>query len=195
MAIELYSKATLDTLLAAKLADAPSDGTTYGRKDGAWFAIVSGAAVWGSITGTVTDQTDLTSYITGLGYLTDAPSDGTIYGRKDAAWTAIPAAPTLLKTKVNMYASSASFDGTYLRVYLGPQDVAYNFNSSSRWFATVYYSVMYPVLSVSYQTDSSGRPYAQISCNGAGGAIDSGSPLYYTEDGGTTWTVADLPIL
>lgn len=29
-----------------------------------------GAAVWGTITGTITDQTDLTSYITGLGYIT-----------------------------------------------------------------------------------------------------------------------------
>jgi hypothetical protein len=68
MAIDLYSKATLDTLLAAKLSDAPSDGTTYGRKDAAWVA-VSGVA-WGAITGTVTDQTDLVTYVTGLGYQT-----------------------------------------------------------------------------------------------------------------------------
>ncbi len=68
MAIDLYSKATLDTLLSAKLSDAPSDGTTYARKDGAWFA-VSGIA-WGAITGTVTDQTDLVTYVTGLGYQT-----------------------------------------------------------------------------------------------------------------------------
>lgn len=71
MAIELYSKATLDTLLAAKLADAPIDGSTYGRKDGAWEIIPpSGSATWGAITGTVTDQTDLVSYVTGLGYIT-----------------------------------------------------------------------------------------------------------------------------
>ena len=68
MAIDLYSKATLDTLLAAKLTDAPSDGTTYGRKDAAWVS-VSGVP-WGAITGTVTDQTDLVTYVTGLGYQT-----------------------------------------------------------------------------------------------------------------------------
>jgi hypothetical protein len=60
-----------------------------------------GGAVWGGITGTVTDQTDLVSYVTGLGYqtasdvstyvgglgyITDAPIDGTPYVRKDGAW-------------------------------------------------------------------------------------------------------------
>ena len=71
MAIDLYSKATLDTLLAAKLEDAPIDGSTYGRKDGAWEIVTGGSGVaWGAITGTVTDQTDLVSYITGLGYQT-----------------------------------------------------------------------------------------------------------------------------
>jgi len=39
MAINLYSKDSVDTLLAAKLSDAPSDGSTYGRKDGAWEVI------------------------------------------------------------------------------------------------------------------------------------------------------------
>lgn len=69
MAIELYSKATLDTLLAAKLEDAPSDGSQYARQDGAW-AVVTGGVAWGAITGTVTDQTDLVTYVTGLGYQT-----------------------------------------------------------------------------------------------------------------------------
>jgi hypothetical protein len=72
MAIDLYSKATTDTLLAAKLTDAPSDGSTYGRKDGAWFA-VSGVA-WGGITGTVTDQTDLTTYLSSTYYPVTNPS-------------------------------------------------------------------------------------------------------------------------
>ena len=69
MAIPLYSKATTDTLLAAKydasnpsgfISDAPIDGNTYGRNNGAW-AIVSGGggASWGSISGTLSSQTDL----------------------------------------------------------------------------------------------------------------------------------------
>jgi hypothetical protein len=56
---------------AAGLADAPSDGTIYGRKDAAWEAVPSG--------------------------LSDAPSDGTIYGRKDAAWEAVPDGPTSIE--------------------------------------------------------------------------------------------------
>lgn len=44
MAIDLYSKASVDTLLAAKLDDAPSDGTTYGRKDGAWVTVGGGGS-------------------------------------------------------------------------------------------------------------------------------------------------------
>jgi len=72
MAIELYSKATLDTLLAAKLTDAPSDGSTYARKDAAWIAL--GSTAWGSITGTVTDQTDLTTYLSSTYYPVTNPS-------------------------------------------------------------------------------------------------------------------------
>jgi len=36
MAISLYSKDSVDALVAGKISDAPSDGSTYGRKDGAW---------------------------------------------------------------------------------------------------------------------------------------------------------------
>jgi hypothetical protein len=37
-------------------------------------ASAGGSVAWGGITGTVTDQTDLVSYITGLGYLTTVPA-------------------------------------------------------------------------------------------------------------------------
>jgi len=57
-----------------------------------------GTVLWGSITGTVTNQTDLINYL-GLnfyplssnpaGYLTDAPSDGSTYGRNNGAWTVV----------------------------------------------------------------------------------------------------------
>ena len=85
----------------------------YDGTDLVWQAGGGGGGVaWGAITGTVTDQTDLVTYVTGLGYITgvawgsitgtladqtdlqsaidakidDAPSDGVAYGRKDAAW-------------------------------------------------------------------------------------------------------------
>jgi hypothetical protein len=84
MAIDLYSKATLDTLLAAKLADAPSDGSLYGRKDAAWEIIPPpGSTSWGAITGDILSQTDLTTYLSSnyypisgnpSGFLTSVPS-------------------------------------------------------------------------------------------------------------------------
>lgn len=49
------------------IPDAPSDGTGYVRKDGAWAAESGG----------------------GSG-IPDAPSDGKTYGRKDAAWEEVP---------------------------------------------------------------------------------------------------------
>jgi hypothetical protein len=53
------------------LTDAPSNGNEYVRKNAAWaIASGGGGGVWGSITGTLTAQTDLTSYVTGLGYQT-----------------------------------------------------------------------------------------------------------------------------
>jgi hypothetical protein len=45
--------------IGSYLTDAPSDGTTYGRKDGAWEAVTSGGGTWGSITGTLSSQSDL----------------------------------------------------------------------------------------------------------------------------------------
>jgi len=39
MPVSLYSSASVDSLLSAKLSDAPIDGSTYGRKDAAWEVI------------------------------------------------------------------------------------------------------------------------------------------------------------
>jgi hypothetical protein len=52
MAINLYSTASTASLLAAKLSDAPSDGSTYGRKDGAWEVVGGGGSFNG---GTITN--------------------------------------------------------------------------------------------------------------------------------------------
>ena len=54
----------VETLLnQTVLPDAPSDGKTYGRNNGAWTPVEEG--------------------------LTDAPSDGKTYGRNNGAWTAV----------------------------------------------------------------------------------------------------------
>jgi hypothetical protein len=58
------------------ISDAPSDGDTYGRKDGAWEQVTSG--------------------------ISDAPSDGTLYARQDGDWEEaaspddIPLTPTFV---------------------------------------------------------------------------------------------------
>lgn len=58
--------------MSSYLTDAPSNGSEYVRKNGAWSVATGGGGgvAWGAITGTVTDQTDLTTYIGGLGYQT-----------------------------------------------------------------------------------------------------------------------------
>ncbi len=54
----LSDQTDLQAALDAKLTDAPSDGSTYVRKDATWVTI-SFAVNWGSITGTLSSQTDL----------------------------------------------------------------------------------------------------------------------------------------
>jgi hypothetical protein len=46
--------------IGSYLTDAPSDGSTYGRLNGAWSVVGGGGSVaWGAITGTLSSQTDL----------------------------------------------------------------------------------------------------------------------------------------
>jgi hypothetical protein len=65
MSLNLYSKESVDSLLSAKIDDAPSDGNQYVRKNATWSILSGGGgggATWGTITGSITDQTDLISY-------------------------------------------------------------------------------------------------------------------------------------
>ena len=98
------------------IADATSDGQTYGRNNGAWTVVGGGSAAWGSITGTLSSQTDLqsaldakydasnpSSFITQgtadtlyysinnpSGFIDDAPLfDGQIYGRRAGVWATL----------------------------------------------------------------------------------------------------------
>ena len=45
MPVALYSSASVDSLLADKLSDAPIDGSTYGRLDGAWAVVAGGGGL------------------------------------------------------------------------------------------------------------------------------------------------------
>lgn len=59
-ATDVTNKPTLGTM--ASVNDASSDDKTYGRKNGSWVEVTGGGGgggTWGSITGTLSDQTDL----------------------------------------------------------------------------------------------------------------------------------------
>lgn len=47
-----------------------------------------GTVNWGSIGGSISDQTDLVAVLNAL--VPEAPEDGTIYGRQNAAWVPVP---------------------------------------------------------------------------------------------------------
>ena len=86
---DLTNKPTLGSM--SSVDDAPSDDKTYGRKNGAW-AEASNSVAWGSISGTLSNQTDLKNAldakedsITDSGWesITSASNfSGTIYARK-----------------------------------------------------------------------------------------------------------------
>jgi hypothetical protein len=111
MAINLYSKDSVDDLLAAKLSDAPVDGDTYGRKDGAWEIIAGGGGVsWGGITGTLADQTDLNTALGLLAPLASPTFTGTV---------TIPAGAS-----ISGYLTTASASSTYLAKASNLSDLA-----------------------------------------------------------------------
>ena len=78
--MQLYDKDRTDELLATKLTDAPSDGTTYGRKDAAWVA-ASGAqsvnAITGNYTLVSTDANNIVYVASGYSPTLTVPQDST----------------------------------------------------------------------------------------------------------------------
>ena len=76
---------TADLGEMAEVDDAPSDSKEYVRKNGTWSeASGGGGGTWGSITGTLSNQTDLQSALDEK--IEDAPSDGKSYNRSDGDW-------------------------------------------------------------------------------------------------------------
>jgi len=63
--------------IGSYLTDAPSDGSTYGRNNGAWVVAGGGGVAWGGITGTLSDQTDLQSALDLKAPLSSPAFDGT----------------------------------------------------------------------------------------------------------------------
>ncbi len=83
--------------LQAYLLDAPSDGNEYVRKDGAWAIVTGGGGggTWGSITGTLSAQTDLQSALDGkvddAQVLTNVPAGAVFTDTTYAAFTDVAA--------------------------------------------------------------------------------------------------------
>jgi hypothetical protein len=91
MALNLYSAASTDALLATKLSDAPSDGSTYGRKDGAWEVVSGGGGSYLPLAGGTMDadatvqlsDVNYDSQLAGWGFgveLTSSPSENASIG-------------------------------------------------------------------------------------------------------------------
>ena len=78
--MQLYDKDRTDELLATKLTDAPIDGTTYGRKDGAWVAAGSAQsvnAITGAYTLVSTDANNIVYVASGYSPTLTVPQDST----------------------------------------------------------------------------------------------------------------------
>ena len=93
--------------------EAPEDGQLYGRKDADWEVVPTPTVEWGDIVGTLSDQTDLDTALSGKEPsitagttsqywrgdktwqtlpspgISDAPADSKTYGRKDNAWAEV----------------------------------------------------------------------------------------------------------
>ena len=125
MAINLYSKDSVDDLLAAKLSDAPVDGDTYGRKDGAW-AVVSGG---GGLT-----INDLSNGATStLNATVPTTGQALTYDGTDLKWASVAplASPTFTGTvtipagaSISGYLTTASASSTYLAKASNLSDLA-----------------------------------------------------------------------
>jgi hypothetical protein len=188
------------TQTTAGIGDAPSDGLPYVRKDGAWDANTSpvGSVAWGAITGTVTDQTDLVSYVTGLGYQTagDVSTYVTGLGYQTAGDVSTYVSSVGRRQSIVESVRSVCNDagigydgGGYLFIPLNsgclnnPVSIS-QFASGSKWFGmwdNVGLSSVVPATSV---TLSSGVVTITF---GTLNPFVAGYGLFYTEDGGTTW--------
>lgn len=103
------------------LTDAPSDGNQYARQNGAWAQVTGGgggggSVAWGGITGTVTNQGDLVTYIAGQNFLTAPNGMNDVSASVPYTLAAIDANRTVLVKNIN-----------YANVIIIPDDASHNF--------------------------------------------------------------------
>jgi hypothetical protein len=155
------------------ITDAPANGNQYARVNNGW-AIVSGggggSASWGGITGVITNQTDLVTYVNGRGFITEAPADGFSYVRQMGSWTPVGASaydtPTTQQWVTGQgYIGDAPSDGN---VYARINGSWASLFSGSEIAATQ----SYVGTAVSGKADTSGA--TEISVTGSGGTARLG---------------------
>lgn len=69
--------------------EAPEDGQLYGRKDASWEVVTTPTVEWGDIEGTLSDQTDLASALSGKEPSITAGTTSQ-YWRGDKTWQTLP---------------------------------------------------------------------------------------------------------
>jgi hypothetical protein len=100
------------------LPDAPNDGNQYARRNGGWEQVTGGgggSSAWGSITGSVADQSDLVTYISTRGYLS-APTVNNVSANTPYTLALTDANNTVMVENIN-----------YSNVIIVPDDSAVNF--------------------------------------------------------------------
>ena len=117
----------LQTNPSGFIGDAPSNGSQYARKNGAWDVVSSSGGTWGSITGTITSQTDLVSYV---------ENQTNAYALRDATArdysTSLDAFPITLASTGGLYSVDLQINN------IGYQGIAINFSGGSGYYFTNY---------------------------------------------------------
>jgi hypothetical protein len=194
---------------AATLPDAPSDGTQYVRQNGSWqvnsgfthsdapmdgnYYVRMGSVGWSQI-GTGTDAIATQNYVTSQGYATTGDVSTAVTGLVTASNARKQALVEAFRAALDDGGKNYDFSG-YLNYPF--KSGAFNtcvtngeFSSTGKWFG-----IMEPVASsfISPATfvQLSGS-VVTISFAYANGATGTG--LYYTEDGGTTWVESTFKI-
>jgi hypothetical protein len=185
-----------DQLTAGVVTANPAAGPTtagdvlqYDGTDLVWAAGGGGGGVaWGAITGTVTDQTDLVTYVTGLGYQTasDVSTYVTGLGYTTGSNARLQALAESMRSIVNDNGIGFNGSGNYfiplLSGALNKPVSNSEFSSSGKWFGVM----DFPTTMVSATSVAINSGVVEITFSIYTNPV-AGKGLFYTEDGGTTW--------
>jgi hypothetical protein len=187
------------------LTDAPSDGNQYCRYNGAWavnsgftfsdsptdgnYYVRMGSTGWAQI-GNGTDTIATQNYVTSQGYQTSSDVSTAISGLVTANNARLQAMVESIRAVCND--ASYGFDGSgylYIDLLTGSLNLPVStsqFSSSGKWFGSKYSGTIYSAMSVSLSSGVVRITFQQLY------GWDTGTGLFYTEDGGTTWVESTL---